>query len=240
MFLILPAAVVAQPPKQTDRDFDRIKGKAKTVVVESADFRPVVREWLEQERMLFRSVTYDADGNYTQIKRYDDKGQLRESLVFSYLGKDQVALAEKVNRADELGVVVKTTRRRLDPRYTYKYKYVFGRDGQRLQELMYLNDGWLAHRRVFRRQGRRTVILWYEHDGKLNSRVELITDDNGNEIELVSRDMITDKIVYKYLEFDAQGNWTKRFEIRGYRDLTSAEFAQLKPWSVEYRTITYH
>src|SRR4051812_35347124 len=125
---------------QTDREFDRMRGPVKTVVVEYAEFKPVGDQWLEQQRQLANSVTYDKDGKWIQTKRYDAEGKLSESLNFSYLGKDRVALADDVPRPDAIGAVIPMPRgTRIDPRYSYKFTYVYGKDGQRLQESEYLS-----------------------------------------------------------------------------------------------------
>jgi len=60
-------------------------------------------------------------------------------------------------------------------------------------------------------------------DGRLNQRLEYTFDDQGNETRLLLKESTTgDKITYKYLEFDAQGNWTKRVMTKGSKVWTNA------------------
>lgn len=241
LFALFASAAPAQT-RQTDKEFDRMRGPVKTVVLEYSEFRPVGDQWLEQPRVLNSSVTYDKDGNWTQTKRYDSQGRLSESLNFSYLGKERVALADDVLRPDAIAVVTPLPRgTRIDPRYSHKFIYVYGKDGQRLQESHYLSGGFLALRSVFRRVGKRTVTLVYGHDGKLSTRTEALLDENGNELEVVVHpDDLPFKWMFQYTDFDAQKNWTKRIEWRVPRDSTPKDFPNLKPWSIEYRSITYY
>lgn len=228
---------------QTDREFDGLKGRVKTVTVEEARYDLVGGETVERPRVPSRTVSYDADGNWTQWKDYDDKGRLMRSLVFSFIGRDRVALAEHVERPPDALVVMRPARRgprRPDWRYSYKFKYVYGRDGKRLGQTWYFNDGRPHLRQVYSYGPGRRVMTLYDERGRLNDRQESKLDERGNEVEVLLRDTVSDKHVYKYLEFDAQGNWTKRTQTRGFSEFDSGQFERLKPDSVEYRTITYH
>jgi Txe/YoeB family toxin of Txe-Axe toxin-antitoxin module len=74
----------------------------------------------------------------------------------------------------------------------------------------------------------------YSANGSLAYKFIHKLDDRGNEVETVttryedSRDPVQGTTTYKYLEFDSQGNWTRRTESRG-----------AESWMI-YRTITYH
>jgi hypothetical protein len=233
------ALTVAAQPRQTDKEFDGLRARVKTVVVEEAQIKEMPGESMEQGRVLSRSVTYDADGNWTQRKEYDTRGNLSQTLVFTYIGRDRVALANDEWDPNAL-VVIKPIRnsRRIDPRYSYKFKYIYGADGKRFEELWYFSDGSLYLKYVHKLNGKRKVRFLYTASGKLNEKVESVLDEKGNEIEVLLRDTV--KVGYKYLEFDSQGNWTKRVVTRGLRGFSASDFAKIKPWSIQYRTITYH
>jgi hypothetical protein len=244
---LLPALCAAHAQtRQTDREFDGLRGKVKTVTVEEARYDIVARKSVERARVLSRSVTYDADGNWTQWKDYDDKGRLMRSLAFSFIAGDRVAVSENVELPPDALVLELPARRgprRPDPRYHYKFKYAYAPDGKRLARAWYYNDGRLYLRQGYRYGAGRRVTTSYDERGRLTDRYEAKPDGRGNEVEVLLRrgDTLGDMMLYKYLEFDAQGNWTKRAMVRGFRDeLSGLDFDRLPPWSVEYRTITYH
>lgn len=229
--------------RQTDREFDGLKGKVKTAAVEEAVLKEVEGETVEQPRVLSRAVSYDADGNWMQWKDYDDKGRLMRSLAFSFIGKDRVTLSEDVEPPPDALVFVGPPRRgprRPDWRYSYKFTYVYGRDGKRLGQTWYFNDGRLYLREVYRYAPGRRVWTLYDERGRLNNRHEFKLNERGDEVEVLLHKTVADKHVYRYLEFDAQGNWTKRTMTRGFSEFDAGQFERLKPDSVEYRTITYH
>lgn len=85
------------------------------------------------------------------------------------------------------------------------------------------------------------MLSIYSADGRLNQRLEFALDDNGNDVKLVLKDTPgADKIMYRYVEFDSRGNWTKRVVTKGFKFISDENFAKVKPWNVEYRTISYH
>ena len=243
LFVLLSAQSAGAQSRQTDRDFDGLKGRVKSVTVEDARLDEAAGGPVERERVTSGSVEYDAEGNWTRRKDYDEKGRLITSLAFAFLGGERVARVEEVELPPDALVMERPARRgrrRADPRYSYKLKYVYGPDGKRAQDFWYSNDGRLYMRRVFAYKGRSKTVTVYVERGRLNDRAVYLLDEKGNEVEALLRDTFADKIGYKYEEFDEQGNWTKRIVTRGFKEIPADAFARIKPWSVEYRTITYY
>jgi hypothetical protein len=78
--------------------------------------------------------------------------------------------------------------------------------------------------------------------GRLNSKTEHNLDQQGNETSFIqyAEYIVADKTVYKYDEFDAQGNWTTRRVYRGIKEVEDSQLTRAHPWSVEYRVTTYY
>ena len=241
VLVALFAPPVTAQVKQTDREFDGLRGPVKTVTDEEAELKEVAGESVEQARVPRRSVTYDAAGNWVESKEYDDKGNLFQTLIFSFVGNERVARAELAGTADSIVVELPAPRgrRRADPLYTYKFKYKYGPGGRRVEAAWYHSDGSLYMKQVYQLAGSRRVFSVYEANGALNQRETATLDEKGNETVKLIRDTFADKVAYRYVEFDSHGNWTKRVVTRGFKSLKASDFAKIKPWSIEYRTITY-
>jgi hypothetical protein len=242
VLVALFAPPVTAQVRQTDREFDGLRGPVKTVTDEEAELKDVAGESVEQARVLRRSVAYDAAGNWAESKEYDYKGNLFQTLLFSFVGNDRVARAELAGTADSIVVELPARRgpSRVDPRYTYKFKYKYGAGGKRVEESWYHSDGSFYLKQVYKLAGNRKVFSVYDASGALNQRETATLDEKGNESVKLIRDTFADKVAYKYVEFDSHGNWTKRVKTRGFKHLSASDFATIKPWSIEYRTITYH
>jgi hypothetical protein len=184
---------------QTDREFDGLKGAVKAVVTEEAELKPVSGESVEENRKLRMSITYDANGNWTQWKNYDDNGDLRRSLVFSFIDQNRVAISEDVENENTLKRLrpVKGGRR-VDPRYHYKFKYKYRVNGDRTEWTWHHPDGSLYLRYIFRLKGNQKTRLDYTANGKLIQKYEYTFDDKGNEIMMIYH--VFPKMVYSSLD----------------------------------------
>ena len=108
--------------------------------------------------------------------------------------------------------------------------------------MVYHSTGEFYLRHVFKFHQNRKTHLLYNRQG-LNSKTEYTYDEQGNELNMIETRpyVVADKTVYKYDEFDAQGNWTKRRVYRGFKEVVDDDlFTRAHPWSIEYRVITYH
>lgn len=221
-FLLLSALVQKQ---QTDREADGLKGPVNTVVTEVATFRTDSGKLVEFDLKPESEVTYDADGNRIRRKGYDYTGVLFESVNYSRIDGDKVAIYGDVDNKNrivvEMPAPANQPKRRSDSRYTYKFKYKYDSYGNVSEESWHQNDGSLWLKYTYKVKGNRKQEFVYSADGSLNQMYTYTLDDKGNEVELLIYDTekksVESKETYKYEAFDSKGNWTKRITSKGER-----------------------
>lgn len=236
--------VSAQAKQQADIAFDGLKGKAKTVSVEVVDFELAGRnEWVPKPRVPKLVTTYDELGNQTRLEVYSDHGNLEDTRVYSFIGKMRVITSIESPTSTALVLRIPGPKpRRFDPRYTYRVVHRYDAQGRRIQTMIYHNTGQLWLRHVFKFHRNRKTHLLYDRQG-LNYKTEFTLDEQGNELNMIETGMyvVADKTVYKYDEFDAQGNWTKRRVYKGIKEIVDDNlFTRAHPWAIEYRVISYY
>ena len=233
---------VTYQKQQTDRDFDRLKGPVNTIVTKAADVRRAGGKLVESKLRLADEAAYDAAGNVTYRKHYED-GDVFDSTKYLRIDGDKVAIEENVGNeivtARPLSIPPSQPRQAPDSRYTYRFKYKYDSEGNVTEETWYQNDGALWLRYAYNIKGNRTEELGYGEDGSLNLKYVHVFDDKGNEVELhlydTKKDVIESKETYQYIEVDSKGNWTKRIVSEG----DSEHRLTMKLSKVEYRMITY-
>jgi len=234
--------VRGQAKQQLDRTNDALKGRVKSVSLEVVRFDLVNNEWVEKPRVSSERKAYDELGNQTRFEDYDDDGKLSSVLIYDFIGKLRVARYIESPTSTTLSRVVPGPKnQKVDPRYTYKFVHQYDAQGRRIQTAVYLSSGPLWLRHVFKFDRNRKIHRTYNREG-LNRTLEYTFNEQGNEISVVEHApyVSADKTVYKYDEFDAQGNWTKRRVYRGLKEFPDSAFTLAHPWSVEYRVITYY
>lgn len=229
--------VNGQTKQQVDRTHDGLKGNVKTVSLEIVRFDLINGKHVEKPRVPAETTTYDEDGNQTRSEYYDDDGNLSNTLVYSFLGKQRVATSIEAPTSTALVRVVQLPKgQRVDPRYTYRYVHRYDAQNRRIETVMYLSSGELYLRHVFRFSKNRKVHLLYSQ-GSLNRKTEHTLDEQGNDVNFIEYGpyVVADKTVYKYDEFDAQGNWTKRRVYRGIKEVDDSLFTRAIPgaWNIE-------
>ena len=243
--LILLSGLLVNVHGQTQREVDRthlgLRGNVKSVSTEAIEFDLVDGQWVEKPRVVVERTSFDATGNQARVEYYSDTGKLSTIYVYTFLGKVQVATATEAPDSIALIKVEQLPKRqRIDPRYTHKFIHQYDPQGRRTQTAIYLSSGklWLRHSFKF---GRNSKTRLSYSGGKLNRKLEFSLDDRGNEISVIEQAayVVSDKTVYKYEEFDAQGNWTKRIVYRGNKEFDDIAITRAHPWSIEYRAITY-
>lgn len=235
---------VAAQNKQTDRDFDGIRGSVKSVVTERADLKKSSGKMVESKRRYESEVEYDKSGNILRRKDYNyADGALRESAIYKIIDGDKVSIEEDIETPGKitgsLSIESDRTPKAFDPRYSYKYKYKYDSGGNISEEAYYQNDGSLWMTYVYITKGNEKEELVYDENGKLNQKLIRRFDDKKNEIEIIYYDTETNKMngtmTFEYIEFDAKGNWTKRYSFEGDEEKNFA----IKPSEAEYRKIIY-
>ena len=229
--------------QKTDRETDGFKGAVRTVLTEEAKLRDDSGKLAEYDRKPESEVTYDASGNRASRKGYDYTGALFESVNYSRVDGDKVAVYGEVENKNSIVVEMPTPanrpKRRSDSRYTYKFKYKYDSDGNVSEESWYQNDDSLWLKYVYKLKSNRREELVYSADGSLNQKYVYTLDEKGNEVEMLiydtEKNSVESKETYKYEEFDSKGNWTKRITSEGEKE---SNFS-LKPSKITYRKITY-
>src|ERR1700754_712261 len=230
--LIAPSALVQK--QQLDRDTRNLKGNVKSVETATSH---IDRSSGRPERALQRTSReeFDASGNLTVETRYDPYGDVLAVLSYSYLDGERVV---KEQTRDKRGLGVRPRNpgpsRAPDPPYTAKLQYKYDGNGNRIETTQVFSNGSPPTKQVYSYSTNERAEQIFSEDGTLTYKFVHKLDDKGNEVETVttryedSRDPLQATTAYKYLEFDSQGNWTKRMESRGNES-----------W-ITYRTITYH
>lgn len=230
--LLAPAALVQK--QQTDRETKNLKGNVKSV--ENAISRiDQSSGQAERARQRTSGEEFDTSGNLTVETRYDPYGDVAAVLTYSYLDGERVV---KEQTRDKRGLSARPRNpgpsRAPDPPYTAKLQYKYDSNGNRIETTQVFSNGSPSTKQVYSysSDGREEQV--YSAGGVLTYKFAHKLDDRGNEVETVttryedSRDPLQATTTYQYLEFDSQGNWTKRMESRGS-----------EAWII-YRTITYH
>lgn len=220
--------------KQSDREFEGFRGQVKTVIEEKAELKQSGGKAVEAPKKPRNILTFDADGNLVSDKVYDHLGDEFDMRTYSFLDGERVVKHEVLSKS-----VIRVTAgprtqatQPADPRYTAKIRYKYDSQGNQTEKAWLYSDGSPGLRYAYKREGNRSEEMVYRPDGSISHGSVHKLDDKGNEVETSSVAVRGyppfPKTTYTYLEFDSQGNWTKRKESRG--DTTS----------ITYRTITYH
>jgi YD repeat-containing protein len=179
------------------------------------------------------NVIEEKDKYSSTIYRYDDKDNLiEEELKFSM--SDTFFIRRYVHDENGQPVECKTYMypiNKMDGMERYEYKY--DEKGNISETIIYDKDGKIQTKAILNESGK--IIsgnFWgmkfsYEYDEK------------GNEIERKSVYATNDENVYsyKYIDFDKNGNWTKRIVSSNNFDFETKEIENEK--KIELREIKY-
>lgn len=221
--LLAPSAFLQK--QQTDREIKNLKGNVKSVEAAISPVDKKTRQRTSREE-------FDAAGNLTVETGYDQFGDALAVLTYSYLDGERVVKEESKNSRP-----ISPRNRPIRPaalRYTAKLKYKYDSDGNRIETTHIFADDSPPTKQVYAFSANERQELIYSATGSLTFKFVHKLDDKGNEVETITtryegvKDPLQATTNYKYLEFDSQGNWTRRMESRGGES-----------WMI-YRTITYH
>jgi hypothetical protein len=242
-----PTALPQKPivkRETTDAQDENIKGKVRRVVEEVEYFDDAGKP----EARRFSSIEdYDANGHLLKRISFDSNGP-HEVTVFGHINGMRVSKYKYVPGAQILSgamsaedqALFKATRK-ADPRFDYEYRYKY-ENGQLIEMQMFYSDGSAGMRYTYRRTGNEFEELAYGYDKELNQKYVSKLDGRGNEVERLDVAVINQwrgdrKYKIKYEAFDKNGNWTKRAR---FQVVVEDGKEVLKPWSITYRTLTYH
>ena len=223
--LLAPSALTQK--QQLDRETKNLKGSVKRVEIASSNTNSP-----EAKRQRISTEEFDDSGNLTAETRYDEFGNATAVMTYSFVDGERVVKEETKNiRPLSPG---NRPIRPAERRYTAKLKYKYDSNGNRIESTQVLSDGSTPSRQVYAFSNNAREEQTYAAGGSLTYKFVHKLDDKGNEVETITtryvgaRDPVQATTTYKYLEFDSQGNWTRRLESR---DGDS--------WII-HRKITYH
>lgn len=237
--MLLATGVCAQI-KQTDREFEGFKGSVKTVLTETADAKMTSGKLVEKKRRNHKYLAFRKDGNLSVYKLFHwETGELFDTTNYIWVDGGKASVINLGPAAIVGEAFGDRTVKPSDPRYDYKYKYKYDEQGRITEEAMWHSEGhlWLRYTYEYLNGERRELV--YDKKGDLNQKYTYKLDAKGNVSEWVVYATDSNKIrgweMYNYLEFDSNGNWTKRIEYEADNDNP-----RYKVREVKYRTLTYY
>lgn len=217
-FAILASTALAQS-KQSDRDFDGLKGKVKSVLIERTDAKLKAGKIVESNRRKHESSIFQTDGSsLTKTHFHWETGEVFETNTYLRIDGDKVVKIEMGPGAITATITEAPPpdAKPFDSRYDFKFKYKYDNLGRIVEEALWQSNGDLWMRYTYQYSPGERLELVYDKDGALNQKYSYKLDAKGNEIEMASFDTesgeIEGKEKYTYVKFDTHGNWTKRIE----------------------------
>ncbi len=231
LLVLLSTASAFAQKNQSDRDFQGFRGPVIKVTVERAELKQSGDTVVEAGRLPQKILIFDTEGNLVSDKTYDQQGEEFDLRTYSFIDGERAVKHDVLSKNIPTGIGTpdKPPGKPRDPRYTVKLRYKYDSQGNRT-EMAWVADGRPTIRYVYKREADRKEVMVYRQSGALSYGYVSKLDDKGNELEttsIVPGDPTSPKTTYTYLEFDSQGNWIKRKEVRGDSS------------SIQYRTIAY-
>ena len=243
-FVILLACNSLSQTRQSDREFEGLKGKVKSVLTETADATLKSGKVVEANRRKNEYLEFRLDGGDDKTIYYTwDSGLVRETTTYITVDGDKASISKlgpsAITGSINGSINGKPSKPR-DPRYGFKLKYKYDDKGRISEEAWWANDGdlWLRYLYEYANGVRHETV--FDEDGKLNQKYDYKLDAKGNDVEMIAYDVKTGKVHwkerYEYVSFDSHHNWTKRVEFES----KSGSDSKFKVSEVEYRTLTYY
>lgn len=228
--------------KISDREFDGLKGRVKSVFSSFTYFENVAGKISEKQSGVKFEKYYDENGNITQTLNY----VVGDKNIYTLIEGNITFKTIKIDGVGGSGISSNSTstnkQNSRNERYSIKFGYKYDKKDRITEETLYSNDNSLISKTVYKydEQGRIKETERYNSE-KISSRQTLKFDDKGNVIEemlvflnIKGEDGITKKYYSDY-KFDAQGNWTERTETANYK--RSGKISVVK--TIDHRKINY-
>jgi hypothetical protein len=229
------------PKAKSDAEDRGLKGKVKIVLEESKYVKGTKADNPKQKDS---EDFFNEDGNWIKRISYDTRGLPFQIRVYGYIDGSRVEKTGSIHYESQFPAPMmpqSPNPPKRDFRYSMKFDYKYD-DKERLkEEIVYSNDGTIWTKSVFKYIENTVEEIRYQDNNKNSSKSIKTYDLKGNEIEAVyfglNSDEWKEKLIYKYSEFDKNGNWTKRLQ-QFFRNTNGVENQE---WVEEnYRTITYY
>ena len=223
--------------RKSDVEHDGLKGRVRTVLIETAKLSNKSGKLTEGRRKLHSKWSYDSGGTLVEeeikgshrLYRYDSDGNRYEK-------RSSKGMAGPPNTEDFRYQQEKAA----DGSWLFKWVSKHDADGNRIEEMVY--SGTREPHSRFNYQyddkGRRAEVT-YEAQGSATKRFKYGYNETGQireKLEFNGRDTFASRRQQDF-EFDSSGNWLKSttFVLR-----KKAGKEYFEPAEVNYRTITYY
>ncbi|MBL8207688.1 MAG: hypothetical protein JNM09_25870 [Blastocatellia bacterium] len=251
VLLFLSGAAIAQVV--TDCQVERLKGKVKTIVEDSATLEGKPGHWKELRRRRVGTMSWDKQG-YEVERIAGAVDQPMYKAVSSYNATQKTRTEHRYDFPIQGGVkgyILDSQGKPIKPPpptqapddvVISEILYTFDDKGNRSGYAIYQrqkNSKKLVRRSAlnWNTDGKLKEGQWYDGAGKLLFKFVYKYDAQGNEIEaLMIVGQNTSRTTYSEYQFDAQGNWISRIS---QEDSVSAYNPNSKTTYKTYRQITY-
>ncbi len=242
LILLLAAGSGFSQRQMRDREADGFKGPVKEIKRESKSLTESNGKWIEEVAKPHETLTYDRAGNRVKQVLYDYRGGLSLIRTYSLIEGAKVCVDEDIRHDYNPPIITvgpPAQNKPRDNRFTYKFKYKYDSNGNRVEEAWHMNDGslWLRYMSRYDNKGNEVEWMRYTASGELNGRSTSSYDSNGNLIEKSWFDpwgKLSEKWSYSYDKFDSHGNWIKRKTLKW-----SEGKSLFEPYEFEYRSFLY-
>jgi hypothetical protein len=243
--LLLCGSIANAQQHKSDREDAGLKGKVKSIVVETEDLPNSSNHQSAGKRQSSYTELYDMQGNLTERLAYDYRGNLRDKIVYMTIDGVRASKTESIQHDYDppppMAPPAQGTPKQRDLRYGTKYKDTYDAKGNRIERVLIYNDGSQGTRLVytFDNKGNKTKMKFYPSNETLEFITNYVYNSKGyqiSEMSIKADGRLRYTFTYEYLEFDSKGNWTKR---KKSKLANKNEQAQFEPFEITYRTITY-
>lgn len=224
---------------KNERELFGLKGDVETIIFEDAEIVFEGGKYVEKERYLWRTETYDLQG---KLIKQDPVPGREGRPILCVNGKSNTEEPKQQYKYNKQGKIIEDSSVLMDGTVISKREMDYNAQGKLLETRYYnRNDVGkfdLANKRIYKRRGNQSKSVYYEGCCKvkhwqtavINSRKDLI------RFSFFRPDGYKRKAAYSY-EYDSVGNWTKS---KSFNWVTKNGKSFFEPVEVKYRKISYY
>ena len=220
LMTFLAFSIVISCSNQNDWSRFALQGKVKSTYEKYYEAEQKFGEWQAGDINYWghNKISFDNSGRFMTKESFDEDGELRGKYVPSFVDGD---IIEGIEYDDEGDLLTK-----------YLFEHISANE---IKITTYNNEGEpISYTTEFLKDGRTTKSVNQNRDNE-KTTIEFIYDKNGDLTTQVYYLPTGEKILemkYEYLEFDKNGNWTKRLDY----NLSDTE----NPENIVIRDIVYY
>jgi hypothetical protein len=252
--IIICSITVFSQTKQSDLEFERIKGKVKSVQDSSIYFGTKEEPKKSPKREYYQIEFYGIDGNIKEELHSDRGIKYVYQFVDGYLSMKEVVVDKQKPRrprgsfnlgnAEDVEDMEKPLKSiKPDERFITRYDYEYDEKGRRKLRRIFFSDGQMdsithysyssesfLEKEVYNSFGNKWSYFYsYDSEGKEKEK----SMERSNVKGVVD---MRDRTEYSDYKFDATGNWVERKSTNYYKRDGVARISS----SVDYRDIKYY